>query len=573
MKYFLILIIPFFLKAACTPSFMGKPFSKCTNMDNLYLTGDTWCDSTNCQYSSVKGEVLEPYLSARGAAYFYSDGKGSGNIAVTEYSECERNYQNKMVCRSKNTRYTVKVGSCPAGTQKNPDTYKCDPKSSCPEGQEFDTETQTCKEPTPCQPLPQTNRNDLAPENCNEDGISQPAGLPYFYNNIEYDYCTDECAFNKAYCPTGKVYFSLGGGCVEPFAPNDDYQGECPGYVYKANFDVVVDNEKKCFSKVICQLPDGDRYTLREMEVSCGDKDPNEDPNEDPKEDPKEDNSSSTTTSEDNKQNPCDDLYDSLTLKCIGYVIGYGDCEHNGIQVTNNTMKCVTEEDYQNSQKPTPLDCEARWHEVYNPNTQDCECESGYNRNTFGDCWKSLLDSNATQEQINEEIRQQEQLNKDLEENGKIDGSLEDIEKILKNIENTTSGFRDDLAVTNTILTDILKEIQNQNADQNSSTPSDQNDPTDENSSTPSDQNGTDPNGWGEEELKNEILNQWDQRYTIFSTDCGSPQFDPAVTFMGLTVENPLPVMHEKISPFLQQIRILVILSATLLGVMSLFRR
>jgi len=73
------------------------------------------------------------------------------------------------------------------------------------------------------------------------------------------------------------------------------------------------------------------------------------------------------------------------------------------------------------------------------------------------------------------------------------------------------------------------------------------------------------------------ILNeQYSKSYNVFnisSSGCGTPSFDPDITFMGFTVANPLPIMEAHVSQYYDGIKIFVILSATLLGLLTIFRR
>jgi hypothetical protein len=242
----------------------------------------------------------------------------------------------------------------------------------------------------------------------------------------------------------------------------------------------------------------------------------------------------------------CEDLRSQALASCPEeYNDFYFECTLDAFSheplVTRN--ECIP-----NGENPDyPSDCNAT--QTYNYDTQKCENNpENPNPENPDDEGTTTPDNNIT---------------KPTDTNNTTNGILE--------------GIRSDLNTTNSILDQILQAIRsdlNASNDTNTSAPpgTPGTDPEEEDDNKTEDQNGT-KEGWDEDELKDAILNQFAKRYTIFNTDCGSPAFDPGVTFMGISVENPLPIMHEKISPYLEQIRILVILSATLLGVLSLFRR
>ncbi|UCM99201.1 hypothetical protein LCX93_06555 [Sulfurimonas sp. SWIR-19] len=101
------------------------------------------------------------------------------------------------------------------------------------------------------------------------------------------------------------------------------------------------------------------------------------------------------------------------------------------------------------------------------------------------------------------------------------------------------------------------------------------------------DSNGTgnnDSNGTGDSNVTGGDINgyisgildsEYSKSYNVFnsSSTCGSPSFDPDITFMGFTVSNPLPIMEAHVSQYYDGIKIFVILSATLLGLLTIFRR
>jgi len=96
--------------------------------------------------------------------------------------------------------------------------------------------------------------------------------------------------------------------------------------------------------------------------------------------------------------NPCDTLYDQVSSRCHQdgfHVVGYPECTHSGMTVTNNSIKCV-----ENKPDPVvPSDCNEAFFEIYSWVTSTCECQQGYGRNNFGNC-AIPLDTNATAQQI-----------------------------------------------------------------------------------------------------------------------------------------------------------------------------
>jgi len=96
----------------------------------------------------------------------------------------------------------------------------------------------------------------------------------------------------------------------------------------------------------------------------------------------------------------------------------------------------------------------------------------------------------------------------------------------------------------------------------------------DNNLSIPDDANETGPGGDGLKAAKNAIINQYGKRYDLFGVSgCGSPSFDSSITFMGMTVENPLPVMDNSLKSYYPLFKSLFLLIATFLGFISVFRR
>jgi hypothetical protein len=99
-------------------------------------------------------------------------------------------------------------------------------------------------------------------------------------------------------------------------------------------------------------------------------------------------------------------------------------------------------------------------------------------------------------------------------------------------------------------------------------------DARDNNLSVPSDANETGPGGNGLADAKNAIIGQYGVRFDLFGvTSCGQPSFSSSITFMSMTVENPLPVMDNSLKSYYPIFKNFFLLVATFLGLLSVFRR
>ena len=173
---------------------------------------------------------------------------------------------------------------------------------------------------------------------------------------------------------------------------------------------------------------------------------------------------------------PCMDFTDTLIRNCnLDTHTITGTCSDDGVTVVRNNQKC--------EEKITELtedDCSRSWHEVFNATTKQCECESGYTINTWGDCWKSPTDENSTTDEILLDERNQA-INNEVktEEENKEAQQLADNEASLtsavadETTNNTLSGIRDDLSESisnDNRRDDLLTEIKDLlSSDSNSS--------------------------------------------------------------------------------------------------------
>ncbi|WP_455755929.1 hypothetical protein [Sulfurimonas sp.] len=183
---------------------------------------------------------------------------------------------------------------------------------------------------------------------------------------------------------------------------------------------------------------------------------------------------------------PCMEFTDTLTRNCNPSTHDIiGSCADDGVTITRNDQKCV-----ERITELTAEDCSRSWNEVFNPTTKQCECESGYTLNTWGDCWKSPIDANSTADEISLDERNQD-LNheakaKEVSTNQQQADSIASAEKsnvANETTNNTLGGIRDDIAKSNEFLEntqnndnrrdDLLTEIKDLlSSDSNSSSDS-----------------------------------------------------------------------------------------------------
>lgn len=181
------------------------------------------------------------------------------------------------------------------------------------------------------------------------------------------------------------------------------------------------------------------------------------------------------TTKSDYNKNPCQELWDKISNSCsVGKVpTGYLECTHNGLNVTNNTIKCVIPAELPSAtaNDKTADDCKNLWNEQFNETTKQCECEPTYHRNEWGDCWKSNLDANATPDEIanDKQAQYQNAVNKDSsittqEAIDKAKASADATGTKLQTLSDTLGGLRSDINGTNSALGDIGNDLNTSNA-------------------------------------------------------------------------------------------------------------
>lgn len=135
-----------------------------------------------------------------------------------------------------------------------------------------------------------------------------------------------------------------------------------------------------------------------------------------------------------------------------------GACTTNGVIITDNTFECIDK---------LP-DCSNNWHEHLNTSNNICECDVGFVRSTFGDCWQPLFpdDGNLTAEQK----AQNKKGESDLHDSTTSEKTAKDTNSTLKGISNQTdttndtlAGLRSDLNTSNALLNKIADSLNGEN--------------------------------------------------------------------------------------------------------------
>jgi hypothetical protein len=164
---------------------------------------------------------------------------------------------------------------------------------------------------------------------------------------------------------------------------------------------------------------------------------------------------SPTVEDKETQAEPCDKEYKLYKDVCgeSGYS---GMCSSNGMFVTGNTLKC-------NDVDSPVVDCSSRWHEKVNGAGDGCECEDGYEVNSFGDCWKPLFpDTNSTTadqeatEALAEKENHEEKLDTIADNNATAFSQNSN-----QTTNDTLSGIRRDLNTTNSLLASLDNKDNN----------------------------------------------------------------------------------------------------------------
>ncbi len=160
------------------------------------------------------------------------------------------------------------------------------------------------------------------------------------------------------------------------------------------------------------------------------------------------------------KTNPCDAEFDRIQSTCgINQTItGYEQCTHNGLTVTNNSIKCVDNNSSENPANQKPWDCESYFHQTWDSTSNTCNCESGYFRNNYGSCEKSL-DANASQAEKDSAAYKAAQDAKDKKKMENDFNSSQQSNQHLQNIDNGISTLAREVNTTNSLLSDLSSKF------------------------------------------------------------------------------------------------------------------
>ena len=170
-----------------------------------------------------------------------------------------------------------------------------------------------------------------------------------------------------------------------------------------------------------------------------------------------------------NAQFPCDNLYEEFSKDCLDQNMTInGTCKDNGMIVTYSDFECIL---------PPPPECYSFKNEILDINTNECVCVEGYIKNQFGDCWK-VLDENATQEEIDQDLEEQKKNAEDdnkqdkQEDNTKSSQDLDKkrnqiLDRIAREVNATNANINDmkdqlsdDINASNGLLSDLLDVME-----------------------------------------------------------------------------------------------------------------
>ncbi len=160
------------------------------------------------------------------------------------------------------------------------------------------------------------------------------------------------------------------------------------------------------------------------------------------------------------KTNPCDAEFDRIQSTCgiNQTIIGYEQCTHNGLTVTNHSIKCVDNNSSENPANQKPWDCESYFHQTWDSASNTCNCESGYFRNNYGSCEKSL-DANASQAEKDSAADKAAQDAKDKKKMENDFNNSRASNQHLQNIDNGISTLAREVNTTNSLLSDLSSKF------------------------------------------------------------------------------------------------------------------
>jgi len=371
----------------------------------------------------------------------------------------------------------------------------------------------------------------------------------YVFNSAQYDTCRNQCVVTYKYCNENLA--PVHGRCMIP-NPNKD---ECSVEPECSTSEIGVTGQDgnsifKCTRRCWCiDSPQKERNSdtlIMESEVSCADDQHYED--EDQMGNDEKDDESSDFEYDYNATDPLDnpDHNNTVDYDAASSFKAALDSYRGAKEETLKKVGKELEEQSEQQKKQTQLQDEILTKlEHIHDTEQFSRNEANNNANNINSSLQSMLNSNA------KETTQQEVLNK--------------LDEILNALD----------AMDVNLSLDINVSVPGTGEDgEDNNTVTGEDNETDPGTGEDGENNETDQNGWGEDEFKNSVIGQYGQSYNIFNVDCGAPVFDPAITFMDyVTIENPLPIMHQNTEQYFNIIKTIVILSATLAGFLSIFRK
>ncbi|MDY0121502.1 MAG: hypothetical protein RBR54_06120 [Sulfurimonas sp.] len=260
---------------------------------------------------------------------------------------------------------------------------------------------------------------------------------------------------------------------------------------------------------------------------------------------------------------------------CVNTSVGDGDqkvcgkkCFCDDELVSDTPVSCIEDEDESQSDDNNNTDDPIEDDEPVEDDTP-IEDANTTNPDYPADCTVNQVYNYDTQKCVDIEV---DDTNNTNPINSNDDTNTTNTPSDTNSTYNPLDGIRQDLNTTNSILNSILQAIRDNNSSSSSSTGSagtGESNTTQENNDTSENNESGSTMG----DVEDMVKGIYNKKYSVFATECGAPTFDSSVVFMGNVIENPMIITHEKISPFISEIRVFVILSATLMGLLMIFRR
>jgi len=157
---------------------------------------------------------------------------------------------------------------------------------------------------------------------------------------------------------------------------------------------------------------------------------------------------------------PCNRRYKEVEMSCEENEImdPDGKCEHNGMNVYIDTLKCISSEPVIKLIK----DCSETSYEVLDSSLNSCVCMDGYFRDPWGDCWKTLDETATDEEKLIDAKNQQDYGETNDQNEFERETTLNSLNS-LDSLEASLSGIRGDNAQTNDLLSQINDTLSDMN--------------------------------------------------------------------------------------------------------------